>query len=112
MLSILTGIMFPNALTLTLGCTMSPELVDQTILACSKSQFLKVARVIVDVAMALKVPKPLVERLFVDEAPEKPMGTDVDFIADRIKALVEAGRLESVGNLDQWRYSEIRLTGM
>jgi hypothetical protein len=90
---------------------MSPELVDQTILACCKPQFLKVARIIVDVATALKVPMPMVERLFIDEALEKPIGTEVDFIADRIKALVKAGMLESAGNLDRWRYSEIRLIG-
>ena len=91
---------------------MSPELVDQTILACCKPQFLKVARVIQDVATALKVPIP-VERLFVDapETFEKPSGLEVDLIADRIKALVKAERLESAGNLDRWRYSEIRLTG-
>jgi hypothetical protein len=88
---------------------MSPELVDQTILACCEPRFVKVARIIVDVATALKVPKPMVERLFTDEAPEKPMGTEVDFIADRIKALVKAERLESQGNLDRWRFSEIRL---
>jgi hypothetical protein len=90
---------------------MSPELVDQAILACCRPQFLKVARIIVDVATALKVPKAMVERLFIDEALEKPMGTEVDFIADRINALVLARRLESAGNLDRWRYSEIRLTG-
>jgi hypothetical protein len=49
----------------------------------------------------------MTERLYVDEAPEEP--TEVDFIADRIKALVEAGKLESAGNLDRWRFSEIRL---
>jgi hypothetical protein len=90
---------------------MSPELVDQTILACCKPRFLKVARIIIDVATALKLPKPLTERLFIDEALEKPMGTEVDFIADRINALVKAGTLASAGNLDRWRYSEIRLTG-
>jgi hypothetical protein len=90
---------------------MSPELVDQTILACCKPQFLKVARIIVDVTTALKVPKPLDERLFIDEALENPMGTEVEFIADRIKVLVRAGTLESAGNLDRWRFSEIRLTG-
>jgi len=90
---------------------MSPELVDQTILACCKPQFLKVARIIIDVATTLKMPKPLTERLFFDEGPEKPMGTAVDFIADRIKALVTAGMLEPAGNLDRWRFSEIRLTG-
>jgi hypothetical protein len=89
----------------------SSDLIDQAILACCKAQFMKVARIIIDVAIALKVPKPLDERLFVDEALEKPVGTEVDFIAARIKALVKAGTLESAGNLDRWRYSEIRLTG-
>jgi hypothetical protein len=90
---------------------MSPELVDQTVLACWQPQFLKVARIIVDVATALKVPIARVERLFIDGTSEKPMGTELDFIADRINALVMAGRLEAAGNLDRWRHSEIRLTG-
>jgi hypothetical protein len=90
---------------------MSPELVDQTILACCEPQFFKVARIIIDVAKALKVPVLKVERLYFDEAPEAPMETEVNFIADRIKTLVKAGTLESAGNLDRWRYSEIRLTG-
>jgi hypothetical protein len=73
---------------------MSPELIDQTILTCCKPKFLKVARIVGDVAEALKV----------------PMDAEKDFIADRIKALVKAERLESQGNLDRWRFSEIRLT--
>ena len=90
---------------------MSPELVDQTILACCKPQFLKVASVIADVAKALKVQLPM-ERIFVDvpETFKKPMGLDVDVISDRIKALVKAGRLQAAGDLDVWRHSEIRLT--
>ena len=70
---------------------MSPDLIDQQ--HC-KPQFLKVARIVGDVAVALKV----------------PMDVDKSFIADRIKALVKAERLESQGNLDRWRFSEIRLT--
>jgi hypothetical protein len=73
---------------------MSPDLIDQTILQHCKPQFLKVARIVGDVAVALKV----------------PMDVDKSFIADRIKALVKAERLESQGNLDRWRFSEIRLT--
>jgi hypothetical protein len=76
---------------------MTPDLVDQAILACCKPQFLKVARILGDVAVALKVP------IDVDR--------DLDFVSDRIKALVKAGRLESQGDLDRWRYSEIRLAG-
>jgi hypothetical protein len=75
---------------------MSPELVDETILACCTPQFRKVARIIHDVAKALKVPIPM-ERIFVDvpETFKKPEGLDVDCIADRIKALVKAKRLVS-----------------
>jgi hypothetical protein len=72
---------------------MSPDLIDQTILERCKPQFLKVARIVGDVAVALKV----------------PMDVDKGFIADRIKALVKAERLESQGDLDRWRFSEIRL---
>jgi hypothetical protein len=90
---------------------MSPDEVDQAILAFCKPQFLKVARVIMDVPAAFKVPFPM-ERIFIaaPKACEKPMGTDVDFIADRIKALVKAKKLESAGNLDGWGSSEIRLS--
>ena len=109
LLSILSGIMFPNVRTLTLGCTMSPELVDQTILACCKPHFLKVARVIID-AKALAVPPPVSERLLTDEELEERMRMEEDFIAGRIKALVETGGLEGAGNLDRWRHSEVRLT--
>jgi len=73
---------------------MSPDLVDQAILACCKPQFLKVARILTDVAKTLKV--------------EINEDRGFDFIADRIKALVEAGHLESQGDLDRWTYSEIR----
>ncbi len=90
---------------------MSPELVDQTILAACKPQFMKVARIIHDVATALKLPMPML-RLLVDEPEdfEKPKGLEVDFISDRIKVLVKSGRLDSQGDLDRWRYSEIRLS--
>ena len=73
---------------------MSPDLIDQTILVYCKTRFLKVARIVGDVAVALKVPRDL----------------DKDFIADRIKALVKAEKLEAKGNLDEWRFSEIRLS--
>jgi Protein of unknown function len=84
--------MFPIHSLLTVGGKMSLELVDQTILASCKPQFLKVIRIIGDVDRALKDVK-------------------ADFVADRIKALVKAGRLELAGNLKRWEASEIRLTG-
>jgi hypothetical protein len=34
-----------------------------------------------------------------------------DAIATRIEALVRAGKLDAVGNLNDWRHSEIRLPG-
>jgi hypothetical protein len=74
---------------------MPPDLIDQAILANCKAQFRKVALIVGNVAIALKV----------------PMDVDKSLIADRIKALVEAGKLESQGNLDRWRFSEIRLAG-
>ena len=54
---------------------------------------MKVARIVYDVALALKLPR----------------GRNVDFIGDRIKALVKAKKLQSQGNLDRWEFSEIRL---
>jgi hypothetical protein len=72
---------------------MSPDLVDQAILTCCKPRFLKVARILTDVAKALK----------------EPPDVDFHFIARRIKALVKAEKLESQGNLDRWGFSEIRL---
>jgi DUF1680 family protein len=72
---------------------MSPELVDEAILAHCIPQFRKVARVISDAAKAL--------------------GSSGDaalyFIADRIKALVAAESLEGAGYLDGWGSSEVRL---
>jgi hypothetical protein len=86
---------------------MAPDRTDQAILTCCKPRFLKVARIITDVTKALQMPLPMAERLYVDDASEEP--TEVDFIAARIKALVKAGILESAGDLDRWRFSEIRL---
>ena len=54
---------------------------------------MKVARIVYDVAKALKLPRD----------------RSVIFIGDRIKALVKAKKLESAGNLDRWEFSEIRL---
>ena len=32
-----------------------------------------------------------------------------DAVAERVKVLVDDGRLEGQGNLDRWRFSEVRL---
>jgi hypothetical protein len=112
LLSILAGIMFPTGALLTHELLMSPELVDQTILACCKISFHKVARIIHDVGTALKVPIPM-DRVIFDVPDEllEPLEEDMELIVDRIKALIKSGRLQSQGNIDQWRYCEIRLTG-
>jgi hypothetical protein len=91
---------------------MSPELTDEAIRAACKPQFLKGARVLGDVATALNAhvkPWPADH----PEKAEDPTGIspEIDFIVDRIKALVKAEKLEAAGNLDRCRYSEIRLTG-
>jgi uncharacterized protein DUF3658 len=36
---------------------------------------------------------------------------NAEMLAARIQALVEAGRIESAGDLRAWRHSEVRLTG-
>jgi hypothetical protein len=73
---------------------ISPDLVDQAILARCKSPYRKVALIMAQVGDDLKV----------------PMEGDHSFIANRIKALVKAERLESQGNLNRRRFSEIRLS--
>jgi hypothetical protein len=54
---------------------------------------MKVARIVGDAAKALKLPE----------------GKSMDFIGERIKALVKAKKLEAAGDVDRWHYSEIRL---
>jgi Protein of unknown function len=93
LLSICTGIMFPD-LSFNYGPPMPPDRVDQAILTCCKTQFSKVAMVLHRVAVAL-------------DLREDPK-LDV-VVAERIKALVKAGKLDGAGNLDRWTYSEVRL---
>jgi hypothetical protein len=93
---------------------MSPDPIDEAILAWCKPRFQKVMRIISDVATALKLPIRKAPG-FVDapDEREEPRGgyPEADLIVDRIKALVKAKKLESAGHLDWWRNSEIRLTG-
>jgi hypothetical protein len=72
---------------------MSAE-VDEAILTCARKQWMKVARLLVEVS----------ERLAAAE--DNPR---FDEIAVRVQALVATGALESVGNLERWRFSEVRL---
>jgi hypothetical protein len=88
---------------------MSPDQIDEAILACCKLRFLKVLRIVREVETALNA---RVDASF--DAPEgspRGLNPELDLITDRIKALVKAKRLEAAGNLDRWGYSEIRLTG-
>ena len=41
--------------------------------------------------------------------PDADANPRYEQIAERIRALADAGRIESVGNLSRWRYSEVRL---
>jgi hypothetical protein len=80
---------------------MSPKLVDEAILASCVSHFRKVAVVIDRASQALASPE--------DPPPEERDGTNLKFIAKRIKALVKAEKLEGAGDLDGWGTSEVRL---
>jgi hypothetical protein len=51
----------------------------------------------------------LVMALANDQIGETKLDVSFEDIAARIKALVQTGRLESQGNLDRWRHSEVRL---
>jgi hypothetical protein len=92
LLSICTGIMFPD-LSFNYGPPMPPDRVDQAILTCCKPHFRKVG---------------LVVHLAADELGLRE-DRKFDAIAERIKALVKAGKLDGAGNLDRWAYSEVRL---
>ena len=68
--------------------------IDDVILAVAREQWRKVAFVIA---------------MIVDARNHQPVEGDYDFVAARIVALVEEGRLESQGDLSNWRHSEVRL---
>jgi hypothetical protein len=72
------------------------RLVDELLLSDCASSWRKVARI---VGTALTRPPA--------ELADIPIG----FYVQRVKALVAAGRLESEGNLDYMRFSEVRLPG-
>ena len=68
--------------------------ITQEILSVSRSRWLKTAMVI---AMSK------------ERCDEKGIAVELDEIAGVINALCESGRLESQGNLANWRRSEVRL---
>ena len=70
------------------------EKIDRAIMAAARPQFLKVARIIADVATDFGRRD--------DEFLER--------IAARIEALVASRGLEAAGDISKWRQSEIRLS--
>lgn len=78
------------------GMGLNPVEIDSLILANVGERWTKVAMAIVRVAEANDP-----ARLFEDE--------DHQYIASRIRSLVEMGQLESAGDLNEWRFSEVRV---
>ena len=67
--------------------------VDQVILGIVRKSWLKVAMVI---AQSL------------DELSLAPTDESCEMVAQRIRALVESGRIEAQGDINHWRHSEVR----
>ena len=70
--------------------------IDDAILTVAREQWRKVAFIIATVVHARN---------------EQAAEDDYNLVASRIAALVAEGRLESQGDLSDWRHSEIRLVG-
>jgi hypothetical protein len=68
--------------------------IDQQILAASSPEWLKLARIIVEVAEACQA---------------KGITVSYQEVAARTEALAECGALEYQGDLKKWRHSEVRL---
>lgn len=71
---------------------MSAE-IDEAIQACVWPQWMKVARLLVDVSRKLGAP---------EDHPR------FEEIARRVRAMVEGGEIESRGDISKWRFSEVR----
>jgi hypothetical protein len=67
--------------------------IDGLVVWFAKPQWLKVARIIVDV---------------LKECERSGVETDESVVADSVRHMVEQGRLEAQGDLSKWRYSEVR----
>lgn len=68
--------------------------IDETILSLTGKHWRKVAMIIAKTERALE---------------SKALSVDLEAIERCIGVLVEMGRLEGVGNLSNWRHSEVRL---
>jgi len=73
---------------------MTPNQLDEIILSLVRPQWRKVAMI---VAKAL------------NECEIREIPANADEIAGRVETLVSENRLESQGNLSNWRHSEVRL---
>lgn len=71
------------------------DVVDALILSFARPQWRKVAMIISQVA----------------RESGRDRDADCENVAERIRVLVEAGRLEAQGDLSKWRHSEVRLPG-
>ncbi len=74
---------------------MNTQQIEEAILSCVEDRWLKVARVIAQVADALG-----------SDLPTGDEGSKV--ISEHIEGLICAGRLEAQGNTKNWRHSEVR----
>jgi hypothetical protein len=76
-----------------MGCA-SDRYIDGLILSAATGQWRKVALIVGKVLMVCR-----------NNAAE----TSEHAIADRIRALVDEGKLQAQGNLSRWRHSEVKL---
>jgi Protein of unknown function len=74
--------------------TASVQQLDQFILEAAKPKWLKVARIVADVLQRCQL---------------EQLGTNENAVGVRIRYLAEQGNLDSQGNLEKWRYGEVKL---
>jgi hypothetical protein len=75
-------------------CPLYGDDLDAAILSKLRPHFLKVAKVISDVVRAFD---------------EQGLSIDAETISARIRLLADIDRIEGVGDLRKWRFSEVRL---
>jgi hypothetical protein len=78
-----------------MGSSPNVSLIDASILSLAHDRWQKVAMIVARVA----------------EATACDDDSHCDAIADRVRALVNSGRLEAQGDISRWRHSEIRKKG-
>lgn len=73
-------------------------LIDQVLLSCCTPQWQKVAEVLARAACDPRLAAIAAE-------------TRTELLTARVSALFDDGRLDAEGDLDEWRFNEIRLAG-